>query len=130
MARGSQNVTLALDKSRKLRIIDSSQFHGLPVSFAIGIDGIRLPQVKTRLSRAQFIVRLKALVKFSKTGGHDKLYLVIHFDSDVSGAEGHKTLKDLCDCGVGGLIFQREETREERALRLARDRLPKPSSPK
>ena len=133
LVRGMQDVVLTLDETRKLSLVDSSKHRLVDFVFAVGVDGIRMPADKSRYSHNEFIRMLKNFVKVSKEGGHKGVYIYLLFDDGISGIEGHQLLTDVCDSGITGILFTREESRKEKTLRLKRERLPKhpkPTSPK
>ena len=129
LVRGTQDVVLALDETRRLIIVDSSKYQLGSFDFYVGVKGIRSHDGESQLSRNEFTEELKRLTKVAKEGGHNKLYISINFHGDVSGVDGHQILKDICDNGIAGIIFRREENRAERELRLKKERAPKPSDP-
>lgn len=75
------------------------------------------------MSRKEFIQGLKNLVETVEKGGQPHIYIYISFDDDISGVEGHQILKDVCDSGIAGIIFRRDENRKERHAKFHDDDL-------
>ncbi len=127
--RGAQDVTLILDETRKLKIMEASKFEFCALTVTIKKNDVIMYNNTVKMSWKEFIVGLKELTKLAKMNGNNEFPLMLHFDSDITGVEGHQKLKDLYDHGVF-LIFSREENREERNLRLEESKRKKPASPK
>ncbi|MGJ8673578.1 hypothetical protein [Rubritalea sp.] len=120
MVRAKQNVTLYLDGTRELDIIEESNLLECGMGFWVYNDGILSEGDTAKMSRDEFMLRIKGLVEALKYSGTSKIPLFINFDKDVSGSDGFQLLKDLCDHGIA-LTLSREKTKAERALQLERE---------
>ena len=109
--------------------MEASKFEFCALTVTIKKNDVIMYNNTVKMSWKEFIVGLKELTKLAKMNGNNEFPLMLHFDSDITGVEGHQKLKDLYDHGVF-LIFSREENREERNLRLEESKRKKPASPK